>query len=78
MHTSWWISQKIPTEIVQKGLILSQKRLISNRTNFSLLATKSMHFPLKDRKLEDSSSRMHTFFTSDFFLFTKRAFEFCT
>ena len=52
---SWWIFQKVLAEIVQKGLILSQKRLISNRRNFDLLALKSMHFPSKDSKSKDLS-----------------------
>ena len=34
IHTSGWIFQKVLAEIVQKGLILSQKALISNRRNF--------------------------------------------
>ena len=36
-----------------KGLILSQKALISNRRNFGLFAPKSMHFPSKDKKSKD-------------------------
>ena len=42
-------------EIVQKGLILSQKALISNRRNFGLFAPKSMCFPSKDSKSKDIS-----------------------
>ena len=52
---SGWIFQKVLAEIVQKGLILSQKRLISNCRNFGLLAPKSMRFPSKDSKLKDLS-----------------------
>ena len=50
LYMSGWIFQKVLAEIVQKGLILSQKRLISNRRNFCLLALKSMRFPSKDSK----------------------------
>ena len=53
MYIPGWIFQKVLAEIVQKGLILSQKALISNRRNFSLFALKSMRFPLKDRKSKD-------------------------
>ena len=49
---SWLIFQKVLAEIVQKGLILSQEGLISNRRNFGLFAPKSMRFPSKDRKLK--------------------------
>ena len=42
-------------EIVQKGLILSQKALISNRRNLDLFAPKSMRFPSKDSKSKDLS-----------------------
>ena len=52
---SGWIFQEVLAKIVQKDLILSQKRLISNRRNFGLLAPKSMHFPSKDRKSKDLS-----------------------
>ena len=52
---SGWIFQKVLAEVVQKGLILSQKRLISNRRNFGLLAPKSMRFPSKDSKSKDLS-----------------------
>ena len=61
------IFQKVLAEIVQKGLILSQKRLISNRCNFGLLAPKSMRFPSKDRKSKDRSFQLQKVFTSDFF-----------
>ena len=49
------IFQKVLAEIVQKGLILSQKGLFSNRRNFGLFAPKSMRFPSKDRKSKDLS-----------------------
>ena len=52
---SGWIFQKVLPEMVQKGLILSQKGLISNRCNFGLFAPKSMRFPSKDRKSKDLS-----------------------
>ena len=55
LHTSEWIFQKVLAEIVQKGLILSQKALISNRRNFGLFASKSMHFPSKESKSKDLS-----------------------
>ena len=42
-----WIFQKVLAEIVQKGLILSQKALISNRRNLGFFAPKSMRFPSK-------------------------------
>ena len=53
MYISGWILQKVLAEIIQKGLILSQKRLISNRRNFGLLAPKSMPFSSKERKSKD-------------------------
>ena len=52
---SGWIFQKVLAEIVHKGLILSQKALISNRRNFSLFAPTSMRFPSKDSKSKDLS-----------------------
>ena len=52
-NISGWIFQKVLPEMVQKGLVLSQKGLISNRCNFGLFAPKSMRFPSKDRKLKD-------------------------
>ena len=58
MCKSGWILQKVLAEMLQKGLILSQKRLISNRRNFGLLAPKSMHFPSKDRKSKDLSFQL--------------------
>ena len=54
-YISGWIFQKVLAEIVQKGLILSQKALILNRRNFGLLAPKSMRFPSKDSKSKDLS-----------------------
>ena len=48
IYISGWIFQKVLAEIVQKGLILSQKALISNRRNLGLFAPKSMRFPSKD------------------------------
>ena len=39
----------------RKGIILSQKRLISKRRNFGLLAPKLTRYPLKDGKLGDFS-----------------------
>ena len=57
MHAciSVWIFQKVLAEIVQKALILSQKRLISNHRNFGLLAPESMRFPSIERlKIERS------------------------
>ena len=67
IHPSGWIFQKVLPEMVQKGLILSQKRLISNYRNFGLFAPKSMRFPSKDSKSKDLP------FTSNFSLLTKRA-----
>ena len=55
IHTSGWIFQKVLAEIVQKGLILSQKSLISNRRNFGFFAPKSMRFSSTDRKSKDLS-----------------------
>ena len=37
---SGWIFQKVLAEIVQEGLILSQKALISNRRNLGLFCSK--------------------------------------
>ena len=51
----WLDFQKVLAEIVQKGLILSQKALISNRRNLGLFAPKSMCFPSKDSKSKDLS-----------------------
>ena len=45
IYISGWVFQKDLTEIVRKGLILSQKGLISNRRNLRLFAPKSMRFP---------------------------------
>ena len=56
MYISGWIFQKVLAEIVQKGLILSQKVLISNRRNFGSFAPKSMRFPSKDNKSKDLST----------------------
>ena len=52
---SGWIFQKVLPEMVQKGLILSQKGLISKRRNFDLFAPKSIRFPSKERKSKDLS-----------------------
>ena len=52
---SGWIFQEVLAEIVQKGLILSQKALISNGRNFGLFVPKSMRFPSKDSKSKDLS-----------------------
>ena len=49
------IFQKVLAEIVQKGLILSQKALISNRRNIGMFAPKSMRSPSKDSKSKDLS-----------------------
>ena len=67
---------KVPAKIAQtsKGLILSQKRLISNRRNFCLLAPKSMHFPSKDRKSEDLFFNRRNF-SQAIFLFSQNALE---
>ena len=73
---SGWIFQKVLAEIVQKGLILSQKALISNRRNLCLIAPKSMRFPSKDSKSKDLSFKLLKFFTSDFSLLAKRARKF--
>ena len=56
VYISCWIFQKVLAEIVQKGHILSQKALISNRRNLGLFAPKSMRFPSKDSKSKDLSS----------------------
>ena len=50
---SGWIFQKVFTEIGQKCLIFSQKRLTSNCRNSGLPALRLMCFLSKDRKLED-------------------------
>ena len=71
-----WIFQKVLAEIVQKGLILLQKGLISNRRNFGLSAPKSMRFRSKYRKSKDLSFLFQKFFTSDFSLLTERAWKF--
>ena len=55
IYISGWIFQKVLAEIVQKGLILSQKALISNRRNVGLFAPKLMRFPSKDSKWKDLS-----------------------
>ena len=55
IYISGWIFRKVLAEIVQKGLILSQKALISNRRNFGLFAPKSMHFTSKDSQSKDLS-----------------------
>ena len=54
-YISGWIFQKVLAEIVQKGLILSQKALTSNRRNFGFFAPKSMRFSSKDSKSKDLS-----------------------
>ena len=72
-NISGWIFQKVLPEMVQKGLVLSQKGLISNRCNFGLFAPKSMRFPSKDRKLKDLSFLWQKYFMNDFSLLTKRA-----
>ena len=55
IYISGWIFQKVLAEIVQKGVILSEKALISNRRNFGLFAPKPMRFPSKDSKSKDLS-----------------------
>ena len=62
IYTSGWIFKKVLAEIVQKGLILSQKVLISNRRNFGLFAPKSMRFPSKDSKSKDLFFITETFY----------------
>ena len=46
-YISGWVFQKVPLKMYKKGRILSQKRPISNRRNFGLLAPESMRFPQK-------------------------------
>ena len=55
-HAHIWVDFRkgiLNLKLGKKGPILSQKRLISNRRNLCSLAPKVMHFPSKDRKLED-------------------------
>ena len=54
-HISGWIFQKVLAETAQKGLILSQKALISNRCNFGMFAPKLTRFPSKGSKSKDLS-----------------------
>ena len=54
-HVYIWVDFPKGTEIVQKGIIVSQKGPISNRLNFGLFAPKSMRFPSKDSKSKDLS-----------------------
>ena len=76
MYTvSGWIFQKVLAEIVQKGLILSQKALISNRRNFGLFAPKSTRFPSKDSKSKDFSFYLQTYFYQRFFPSRKTRLE---
>ena len=74
IYISGWIFQKVLAEIVQKGLILSQKALISNCRNFGLFSPKSMRFPSKDSKSKDLSFQLLKFFTS-IFPFSQNALE---
>ena len=57
----WVDFSKVSVEIVQKGLILSQKHPISNCRNFGLLAPKLMRFPSNDMNLEDLSFESQKF-----------------
>ena len=74
IYISGWIFRKVLAEIVQKGLILSQKALISNRRNFGLFAPKSMRFPSKDSKSKDLSFNYQNFLRA-IFPFTQNALE---
>ena len=65
-YISGWIFQKVLAEIVQKGLILSQKALISNRRNFGLFAPKSTRFPSKNSKSKDLSFNLQTYLPTIF------------
>ena len=76
-NISGWIFQKVLPEMVQKGLVLSQKGLISNRCNFGLFAPKSMRFPSKDRKLKDLSFLWQKYFMNDFFPSHKTRLKVC-
>ena len=74
-YISCRIFQKVPAEIVQKSLILSQKRLVSNRRNFGLLAPKSMRFPSKTENCKIFLFNCRNFYER-LFPFSQNAFEF--
>ena len=71
LYISGQIFQNVLAEVVQKGLILSQKGLISNRCNFGLFAP--MRFPSKDSKSKDLFSNLK--FLQAIFSFSQNALE---
>ena len=76
---SGWIFQKVLAEIVQKGLILLQKGLISNRRNFGWFAPKSMRFPyFKRQEIERSLFLIPEIFYQRFFPSLKTRLKVCT
>ena len=72
-----WIFQKVLAEIVQKGLILSQKALISNRRNFSLFAPNQCAFLQKIANRKISLSYCRNFYER-FFPSRKTRLKDCT
>ena len=70
---SGWIFQKVLAEIVQKGLILSQKDLISNRRNSKIDA-----LSFKRQQIERSLFLIAELFYQRFFPSRKTPSKVCT